>query len=339
MTGALAHDGEYDVFKSNFKDLLKDLNMKYNVDSIKQALVEVSDSKNWEGAYAELVALSVLNNDYSGAITTDVTLDEGMSFAKECGKKYTNEDGYWKDFDAYFDVKILSDPIKEILDGIIKRAEQMAKVVGKCSILPEYPLDDNADEYRNSIRLIEQELVAALNNKDTIARITRPSHLSFRIQWGGGINMVQSTYSPFCYAEHTKDIVLKRYANKLVKKKPFFLVFVNFSWFKQLVTDFANMNEYYYRALSRRTFIQYERSRSKANEIVDGYIGKETKRRLARCLTGIIFIEDHSVKEKEKKYKSFVYLNPNAYNRVKSLRGYLHQLPNEMIEDFQYDNY
>ncbi len=58
VIGALAHDGDYDEFKENFKKLLTDLESKYSVDSIKQALIEVSDSKNWEGAYAELVALT-----------------------------------------------------------------------------------------------------------------------------------------------------------------------------------------------------------------------------------------------------------------------------------------
>ena len=339
VTGALAYNGGYDVFERNFRSLLNDLKSKYPVDSIKQAIVEVSDTKNWQGAYAELVALSVLNNGYSGIIKIDETLKEGMGFARECGKKLTNEDGWWKDFDVYFDVKILSDPIKEILDGIIKRAQQKANVAGTCCILPEYPLDDDDEEYKKNLRSIEQELIAALNKRETMACVSTLRHLSFRIHWGRGINTAVSTYSPFRHAEHTKDIVLKRYANKLLKSRPFFLVFVNFPWFNQSVTDFANMNEVYYRALSRRTFMQYEHTRAKASEIVDGYIGKETKRRLARCLTGIIFIEDHSITEVKNKYRTFVYLNPNAYQKSNSFRSYLNQLPNEAVDDFQDDNY
>jgi len=339
VIGALAHDGDYDEFKENFKKLLTDLESKYSVDSIKQALIEVSDSKNWEGAYAELVALNVLKNDYSGAIETDVTLKEGMGFAKECGQKLTNEDGYWKDHDVYFDVKILSDPIKEVIDGIIERAEKKAGVKGSCNVLAEYPLDDEDDEYIKNVAKIEQELVNALQAKETFVRISFMPRLVFRIKWGSGVNSAISAYSPFRHAEHTKDIVLKRYAKKLLKNKPFFLVFVNFSWFKQVVNDFANMNEYYYRALSRRTFMQYEHSRAKASEIIRGYKGNETKRHLTHCLTGIIFIEDYSAKVQDKQYKSFVYLNPNARNKAKYIRMYLEQLPNEMFEDFCNDNY
>jgi hypothetical protein len=339
VIGALAHNGDYDEFKDNFRKLLIDLKSKYNVNSIKQALVEVADSKNWEGAYAELVALSVLKNDYSGVIETDVTLKEGAGFAKECGQNFTNEDGYWKDYDVYFDVKILSDSIKEVIDGIIERAEKKAGVKGICNVLAEYPLDDEADEYIKDLAKIEQELVIGLKAKETAVRISIIPRLLFRIKWGSGVNSTISAYSPYRHAEHTKDIVLKRYAKKLLKSKPFFLVFVNFPWFKQIVNDFANMNEYYYRALSRRTFVQYEHSKDKASEIIRGYKGKDTKRHLARCLTGIIFIEDHSAKVDDKLYKTFVYLNPNAKNKAMNLRSYLDQLPNEMLEDFSNDNY
>lgn len=339
VIGALASKDNYDVFKSNFELLLKDLNNKYKIDSIKQALVEIADSKNWEGAYAELVALSVLKNDYSGDISTDITLKQDMSFAKECGKKCTNEDGYWTDFDAYFDVKIMSDSIKEILDGIIKKVQNKVNSSEVYSVLAEYPMDDNETEYQRNIHQIEKELEDALRLRKTVAHISTLKKLTFHIHWGGGINSVAMTYSPFRHAENTKDIVLKRYANKLLKNKPFFLVFVNFPWFKQLVIDFADMNEYYYRALARRTFMQYEHSREKAKEIREGYIGNQSMRVLARCLTGIIFIEDHSVKETENKYRTFVFLNPNARNRYKSMRVYLEQLANRMIDDFECDNY
>ena len=339
VIGALSHKGEYDVFKGNFKLLLEDLKGKYDVDSIKQALVQVADSKNWEGAYAELVALSVLNNDYSGEIKTDVTLKEGMGFAKECGQKLTNEDGYWNDYDAYFDVKILSDPIKEILDGTIDRAIKKANPTEACDILAEYPMDDDDVDYKSNIGQIEKELVKALQEKKTIIHISTLKKLLFRIHWGGGINSVVMAYSPFRHAENSKDIVLKRYAKKLLKRKPFFLVFVNFPWFKQLVKDSFGMNEWYYRALARRTFMQYEHSNAKASEIILGYKGNDTKRSIARCLSGIVFIEDHSILKTNDKYQTYVYLNPNARNQCGYIRTYLEQLPNQMFEDFEYDNY
>ena len=159
ITRALSYQGDYDVFKTNFRLLLEDLKSKYTFDAIKHAIVEVSNEKNWEGAYAELVALSMLKNDYSGEIKTDVTLREGMGYAIECGQKLTNEDGYWKDFDAYFDVKILSNPIKDVIDGVIKRSVVNAKVKGLCNILAEYPLDDDDEEYiKNIVMVIAKDM-------------------------------------------------------------------------------------------------------------------------------------------------------------------------------------
>lgn len=87
LIGALAHKGDFEDFKSNFELLLKDLKEKYEIDSIRETLTKIANSKTWMGAYAELVALSVLKNDYSGDILTNVTLKEEMSFAKECKKK------------------------------------------------------------------------------------------------------------------------------------------------------------------------------------------------------------------------------------------------------------
>jgi len=339
LIGALVHKGDFEDFKSNFELLLKDLKEKYEIDSIREALTEIADSKNWMGAYAELVALSVLKNDYSGNILTNVTLKEGMSFAKECKKQRTNEDGYWNDFDVYFDTKILSNPIKAILEGIEDRALEKAKPTEKCSILAEYPMDDDDAEYSKNIAQIEKELMDALKTKKTFVKISTLKKLSFRIHWGSGINSVTMEYSPFRYVENTKDLILKRYANKLLKDKPFFLVLVNFPWFHQVVNDFDNMNECYYRALARRTFIQYEHSREKAKNIIEKYTGKESMRLLARRLTGIIFIEDHSLKETKDKYHTYIYLNPNAHNKRKSMRPYLEKLANKRYDDFEYDNY
>jgi len=339
LIGALAHKGDFEDFKSNFELLLKDLKEKYEIDSIRETLTKIANSKTWMGAYAELVALSVLKNDYSGDILTNVTLKEEMSFAKECKKKFTNEDGYWRDFDVYFDTKILSNPIKAILKGIENRALVKASPTDQCSILAEYPMDDDDAEYSKNIAQIEKELVDALTTKKTFVKISTLKKLSFRLHWGSGINSVTMEYSPFRDVEKSKDLILKRYANKLLKNKPFFLVFVNFPWFHQVVKDFAKMNECYYRALARRTFIQYEHSREKAKNKIEKYTGKESMRLLARRLTGIIFIEDHSINETKDKYHTYVYLNPNAHNKCKSMKLYLEQLANKMYDDFQYDNY
>ena len=150
--------------------LLNDLKNKYTIVTIQNVLKEIADDKNWEGAYAEAVAYSVLKNDYSGPIKTDITLKEGEGFAKECGQSKTNEDGLWENYNSYFDVKIFSDPIKEILDGIISRAKKETKSEKKCSVLAEYPLDDEESIYKSNISVITKELKDALQKKKSFLK-------------------------------------------------------------------------------------------------------------------------------------------------------------------------
>lgn len=345
IIGALNNKDDYKDFKQNFCLLLNDLKNKYTIVTIQNVLKEIADDKNWEGAYAEAVAYSVLKNDYSGPIKTDITLKEGEGFAKECGQSKTNEDGLWENYNSYFDVKIFSDPIKEILDGIISRAKKETKSKKKCSVLAEYPLDDEESIYKSNISVITKELKDALQKKKSFLKISTLPFLTFRIHWGPGINTCITEYSPLRHAENTKDLMLKRYTKKLLKRKPVFIVFVKFPWFKQVVSSFADMNEVYYRALSRRTFMQYEHSHIKMQNINSKYHGKETARSVARHLTGIIIIEDNSVSASSKsdniqKYDTYVYLNPNAKNSVcATMKDYLRGLATKMYEDFLYDNY
>lgn len=339
VISALSCLGESCVFRENFRQMLVDLKSKYDLECIRNALADLALNNSWEGHYAELVAWNVLKTKDSGTIQTNRDLRKGMGFATEMGKTKTNEDGYWENFDAYFDAKVLRDPIKNILDGVIQRAENNASPKEHCSILPEYPLDDNDAVYSSCISQIEQELTTAIAKHKNVIHISCLHKLSFYIHWGTGFNSVAATYSPYRYAEQYKDMILNRYSDKLLKNKPFFLVFVNFPWFDQLVIDFDKMNEVFYRSLSRRTFMQYKHTRAKASEIIPDYIGNDTQYSLSRCLTGIIFIEDYSIERTIDKYKTFIYLNPNARNCRPSLIPYLEQLPNAMIDDFGFDNY
>lgn len=88
-----------------------------------KTVAQVADSKNWEGAYAELVAYDVMSNDYlPDAIELNKTLPVSESFAGEMGGKKTNEDGFIGEYNLYFDVKILADTVGGILKGIIDEA-------------------------------------------------------------------------------------------------------------------------------------------------------------------------------------------------------------------------
>ena len=120
VIGTLRHLDDYDVFKKNFKNRLIRLRKRFEGTAAYPALLEqvkqVADPKNWEGAYAELVAYDVMWNDHvMTPMELDKTMDAAESYAGEMGYKATNEDGYLPDYGIFFDVKILADTVGVIL--------------------------------------------------------------------------------------------------------------------------------------------------------------------------------------------------------------------------------
>lgn len=346
VIGAINHAKEFQTFKTNFKTRIDKLNRIYHntpsYQSLLNTIKQVADDKNWNGAYAELTALDILNiPSLNTAIELDITLPGTESFAIEWGKHETNEDGKWTNFDAFFDVKILSDPVEAILKNIANLAIANTNNSGKCSVLFERALDDEETSYVSNFNKILNELCYGLNEKRTSVTYSYIPGLCFKINWKIGINSAISTYNPYRHAENTKDLVLKRYTYKFMKKKPFFIVFVNFPWFDQVVNDFADMNKVYYRALARRTFCQYIHSNIKMNHISSKYKGNEYAKTVSKYLSGIIFIDDDSLKSNN--HSCYVYMNPNRKNRRPTMENYLQSIANfyddGIYDDFTYDNY
>lgn len=65
---------------------------------------------------------------------------------------------------------------------------------------------------------------------------------------------------------------------------------------------------------------------------------------VSKKLSGIIFLEDHSITsydEFNEIYSAYVYLNPNADNSVAkaAFNHYLLSLPRIEYDDFEFDNY
>lgn len=343
VIGAL-NSSQFQVFTDAFRDRLTRLHKRYmgtsSFNSLITVVQQISDEKNWDGAYGELSAYDILTSSIPTTIELDQTLAGDKTFAKEWGKTESNEDGYWKSFDSFFDVKILSDPSKAIIKKVINSAIAKAGSKKKCTILPEYNLEEPESEYQLKIPQLINELTSALCSSPSTSfyQSKEISHLSYRIHWGGGVNSAENSYNPYLHAEKTKDLLFKRYTYKILKRKPFFIVFVNFPWFEQLVQDFDKMNEVYYRALSRRTFCQYLHSNKKMKDIYPKYANSsDTIRKVSMHLTGIVFIEDYSVTGEENKV--FTYLNPNAKHYHRSMDYYLRGISNGVFETFAFDNY
>lgn len=354
IIGTLKYVNCYLEFKKNLEARLTRLKTRYEGTPSYTALLEtvkqLADHRNWEGAYAELVAYDVMSNSFlSSNIELNKTMPVTASFAGEMGGSETNEDGFVSDYDFYFDVKILADTVKGILMGIIHEAVKRAGQEGLCNILPEYPIDDDEQQYQKKRKLLVEELQDFIlskrldgNNGKVCMKSNHLPFLYYRIIWGSGVNSAEGEYNPYRHAEKCKHLIFKRYIKKFMKHKPFFLVMVNFPWYNNLVKSFINADEVFYRSISRRTFCEYKNLSTAMSSIEPRYKGKETVFEVSNHLTGLIFIDDHSIKKD--KYTCHIYLNPNATNKLTFGRSYLEQLVSQgccggIIDDMEYDNY
>lgn len=354
VIGTLKYVDEFKEFRENFEKRLSRLKEKFehtpSYDDLKQAVAQVADYRNWEGAFAELVTYDIFSNDYlPGNLVLNNTLAVGESFAGELGGKETNEDGFIEEYDLYFDVKILADTVGAILKSIIDEATKATGFEDICNIIPEYPLDDDDAEYQFFRRQIVDELkdfLVANKPKELKGRQLCVSkvltNLSFRIQWGGGINSSTSAYNPYRHAEATRHLFFKRYAKKFMKSHPFMLVMVNFPWYNGRINSFADADEAYYRAIARRTFCEYKNLTDPMNSIVPKFNSGETVFEVSKHLSGIVFIDDFSITSDS--YSCHIYLNPNANNPITYSIPYLMRVieggdNRGVLDDLKNDNY
>ena len=327
VIGTLRHLDDFLEFKKNFKERLLQLRKRFDGTNAYPALLEqvkqLADPKNWEGAYAELAAYDVMWNDHViTPMELDITMPVSESYAGEMGYKKTNEDGLLPDYGLYFDVKILADTVGAILKGIINDAITASSQTAKCDILPEYPYDDDDEEYGgiNRKKLFDElKTFLIANNANTNGKTTFRSsvipRLMYRIQWGGGVNSVISEYNPYRHAEETKHLIFKRY---------------------------IDADHVYYRSLARRTFCGYLGDRTPMSSIVPKFTGPETVDEVSRHLAGIIFINDNIIKENS--YSCNVIMNPNSKYVHSIADSYLMSLVMQgdkrgLFDDLIYDNY
>ena len=124
VLGALVSD-QFEEFSSNFKARLERISKEYGSESrlrssIDQALNQVADKNNWDGAYSEISVLDFLftfNETSSNHIRLDVTVPATETLASELGYLNSNLDGYLTKYEVYFDTKVLSDKSGQILEG------------------------------------------------------------------------------------------------------------------------------------------------------------------------------------------------------------------------------
>lgn len=151
-------------------------------------------------------------NDYVVTpLELDKTLGVAESYVGVMGHKATNEDGYLPDWGLFFDVIILADTVSAILKGVIIDAISNSFQAVRCDILPEYPLDDDDEDYggQNRKPLLGEviDFLKAHNTETKEKKLFKSSlipRLSYRILWGRGINSSVHEYTPYRHAEETK---------------------------------------------------------------------------------------------------------------------------------------
>lgn len=355
VIGTLKYDNDFTEFKKNFESRLRRLKDKYentpSYDDLLNTVAQVADEKNWEGAYAELVAYDIMSDGKFSDVVVELnkTLSVDESFAGEMGGKETNEDGFIYEYNLYFDVKILSDTVGDILKGIIDEAIKKSDNGSNCHILPEYQLDDDESDYQTNRRGLMEELkeyITTNKPKSGLGQCCFKSKilnkLSYRINWGGGVLSSEGTYDAYRHAEECKHLVFKRYTKKLMKNNPFFLILVNFPWYNSKINSFNDADKVFYRSLARRTFCEYKNLNTLMSSIVPEYNGPETVYEVSNYLSGIIFIDDHSIESDD--YTCHVFLNPNSKNKLGSGISYLEQIVangdnRSFFDDMAHDNY
>jgi hypothetical protein len=354
VIGAL-HNSQFDAFRTAFERRLERLAAYYplanpNRKALLVSANEIANQTNWQGAYAEMVAFDFLNSnqDYlPGSIHISKTVPARETLASGLGMQNVNFDGYFDEFNVCFDVKVLQDKSRQILDGIINEAKTALGI--DVSMSPEYPLDLDYELFQRHRQNLLAELKCAINSRKQtkFVKSTIIPELSYRIMWGSGVLSAIGTYDTYLHAKNHHGLLFA-HIKKFSKNSPSIIVFVVFPWFSESLLslgisqpDFHN-NEIFYRAFCRRFFCQYAKDSSLATAFLKSFTGTETISEVTDKLSGVLFLEDNSILSSDpdlQNVNGFAYLNPNAAHKAsRGFRGYLSSL-GISVDDFDHDNY
>ena len=368
--GALASQTDFFVFKNNFKDRLIRLKNRFhdepnNLNAIKQTVKEIATKTGykWSGAYSELIALdywqSFKDIDEIQYICKGPVESMPDSLAKQAGQKEVDVDFKIKVHftTLYMDVKSFIPTHHELIDRIIDMVKN--EIPEKKFILTVENLAGG--DYLNIKKDIPNEfksgnlkklLVDAIKNEKRFLSYKALSghEYQFRMSYpnvnGSIIHTSEDSFDSFLIANRNKYKALEYY-NKLFINEGSILIFILNPWFnKEMIGDLGGSNQTFYRSFSRRVFIEFNNDTRDASEYFENISHSLTVKEISNRISGIIFIEDQSITEKNKNiYKSYIYLNPCSTNvkltknNFKILnRGLAGFTPNE-IDDFSNDNY
>lgn len=337
VLGALANNTDFNDFKAHFDAMAKNLYGIYKSDAnelrkLVKTFRELADAKNWQGAYAELCALHLLNMDGYGAIDTDVTLPAAASWASKLGHSSdTNMDGHIGCADVYFDTKALRDSVTPILRNVVNTAFGELKRDGSWTeakdpwVMFEFELTDSEEDYQNEFRKLVEELKMKYGAKVECVQSEVIVGLVYRFQRKAVCTTV-GCYSPYRRAKELAKAVMVRYSDKFLLDRKFVLVLVNHPWFNQVDRGSLISNGVMYRALARRLFMQYGNKRAPMYMLNRKFTGSETIDAVSRKISAVIMIDVHSAKNEGRPYSWYMYVNPRADNKLMGARWWFEEL-------------
>lgn len=367
--GALNRTNDYHVFRTNFIDRLKRLNKYFKdspniIDEIIFAAKQVGQKKGykWSGSYSELVALdywiqfkNLTNIKFPDRGSTATFAD---SIARQIGNQEIDLD-ISLDLTTkriYTDVKSLIPTHTELVDQILNRLESQVATKGfLIGIDNVYDVDyirTKADYiYELQSGNLIQKLAESINSKKIFYthKLQSGEDAQFRISYAKAeTNTVLTTMremEPYKLAVDYKYKILDYY-EKLLINEPSLITFVANPWFNQELNPFNDFVPIFYRALSRRVFMDLTKDTTDLGTIYPELQGKNIKiSDVGEKVTGMIFISDKSVTKRDSEiYETFIYLNPNTTNKKLSRRDFdilnwSPEIKQPFIDDFYYDNY
>jgi hypothetical protein len=366
--GALARINDYHVFRNNFIKRLKRLKefFGYSEETTKELintikLIAQTKGYKWSGPYSELVALdywiqftSLRNIKYIDKGNVNNFED---SIAKKIGQQEIDLD---ISFDligtkVYTDVKSLIPTHAELVDQILKKLKsKITKRNYLIGIDDLYEVDYLRTKEDYVYELQEGTLIEELGKCIDAGKMSYKHKLksgktaSFRIAYKeDGKSTILSTMremEPYKLAIDYKYKVLDYY-NKLLLNQPSIITFVINPWFNQELNGMSEFNKTFFRALSRRAFIELAKNDKDMSAFFPELTCQLKVSDVANNLTGIVFIIDNSIlEESENLYDGYVYLNPNAKNKCLGrhdfdVLNWTQGVNPPFVEDFYYDNY
>jgi len=366
--GALNDINNFHVFRNNFIERLKRLNKFFNgtvvLDEIIITAKQIGQKRGykWSGSYSELVALdywiqykNLTNIKFpdKGSTTTFAN-----SIARQIGNQVIDLD-ISLDLNTkkiYTDVKSLIPTHTELIDQILGQLESKTPnseyLIGIDNVFDVDYLRTKKDFiYELQTGDLVNNLVTCINNKNQLYchKLQSGNDAHFRISYAkAGRNTILSTMremEPFKLAFDYKYKILDYY-EKLLIGEPSLITFVVNPWFNQELNTSSDFISVFYRALSRRVFMELTKDQTDMSSIYPKLAGMNIKiSDIAQKVTGIIFINDKSVTKTEKDiYETYIYLNPNATNKLLIRRDFdilnwSPEIKQHSIDDFYYDNY